>query len=89
MQWPAVFIPALRKNRLPSRRQGVTNVFHVIPAAAVPDADRYRGTEADEIRLFYVALTRAQSTSLSLTRGGSQMCAVALLRLRYPEIPTC
>jgi len=68
MQWPAVFIPALRKNRLPSRRQGVTNVFHVIPAAAVPDADRYRCTEADEIRLFYVALTRVQSTSLSLTR---------------------
>ena len=26
----------------------------------MPDADRYRGTEADEIRLFYVAVTRAQ-----------------------------
>ncbi len=60
MQWPAVFVPALRKNRFPSRRQGGMNVFHVIPAAAVPDADRYRGTDADEIRLFYVAVTRAQ-----------------------------
>jgi DNA helicase-2/ATP-dependent DNA helicase PcrA len=60
MQWPAVFIPALRRNRFPSPRQGGLNAFHVIPAAAVPDADRYRGTEADEARLFYVAVTRAQ-----------------------------
>ena len=36
MQWPALFVPALRKNRFPSRRQGGLNVFHVIPQAAVP-----------------------------------------------------
>ncbi|HZR50349.1 MAG TPA: ATP-dependent DNA helicase [Streptosporangiaceae bacterium] len=60
MQWSAVFVPALRKNRFPSPRQGGLNVFHVIPAMAVQDADRYRGTEADERRLFYVAVTRAQ-----------------------------
>ena len=35
-------------------------MFHVIPEAAVPDADRYRGTVEDETRLFYVAVTRAQ-----------------------------
>ena len=46
MQWPAVFVPALRRNRFPSPRMGGTNVFHVIPQQAVPDADRYRGTEA-------------------------------------------
>ena len=74
MQWPAVFVPALRKNRFPSRRQGGLNVFHVIPQAAVPDADRYRGTEADEIRLFYVAVTRAQKyLALSYSPGDSQM----------------
>lgn len=60
MQWPALFVPALRRNRFPSPRQGGLNVFHVIPEQAVPDADRYRGTTADEIRLFYVAVTRAQ-----------------------------
>lgn len=60
MQWPAVFVPALRRNRFPSPRHGGLNQFHVIDAAAVPDADRYRGTEADEVRLFYVAVTRAQ-----------------------------
>jgi DNA helicase-2/ATP-dependent DNA helicase PcrA len=74
MQWPAVFVPALRKNRFPGRRQGGLNVFHVIPQAGVPDADRYRGTEADEIRLFYVAITRAQKyLALSYSPGNSQM----------------
>lgn len=60
MQWPAVFIPCLRRNRFPSKRQGGLSVFHVIPENAVADADRYRGTVEDETRLFYVAVTRAQ-----------------------------
>jgi DNA helicase-2/ATP-dependent DNA helicase PcrA len=33
---------------------------HVIPAEAIADPDRYRGTVEDELRLFYVAVTRAQ-----------------------------
>jgi DNA helicase II / ATP-dependent DNA helicase PcrA len=74
MQWPAVFAPAMRKNRFPSKRHGGLNVFHVIPVEAVPDADRYRGTEADEIRLFYVAVTRAQKyLYLSHSPGESTM----------------
>ncbi|QFS89930.1 ATP-dependent DNA helicase PcrA [Mycobacterium sp. THAF192] len=60
MQWPAVFVPCLRRNRFPSKRQGGLCVFHVIPEHAVADADRYRGTVEDETRLFYVAVTRAQ-----------------------------
>lgn len=60
MQWPAVFIPCLRKNRFPSRRAGGRSVWHVIPETAVQNADRYKGTEEDERRLFYVALTRAE-----------------------------
>ncbi len=60
MQWPAVFIPCMRKNRFPSKRQGGLGVFHVIPEEAIADADRYRGTVEDETRLFYVAVTRAQ-----------------------------
>lgn len=60
MQYPAVFVPCLRRNRFPSRRQGGLGLFHVIPESAVPDADRYRGTNDDERRLFYVAVTRAQ-----------------------------
>ncbi len=60
MQWPAVFVPALRRNRFPSRRQGGRSVWHIIPDTAVADVDRYKGTEDDERRLFYVALTRAE-----------------------------
>lgn len=60
MQWPAVFVPALRKNRFPSRRQGGRSVWHIIPETAVADVDRYKGTVEDERRLFYVAVTRAE-----------------------------
>jgi len=76
MQWPAVFVPAMRKNRFPSRRQGGLNVFHVVPAEAVPDADRYRGTLEDEARLFYVAITRAQKyLNVTYSPGESRMYA--------------
>lgn len=60
MQWPAVFVPALRKNRFPSKRQGGRSVWHIIPESAVPNADRYKGSVEDERRLFYVAATRAE-----------------------------
>lgn len=60
MQWAAVFVPCMRRNRFPSKRQGGLSIFHVIPDQAIADPDRYRGTVEDETRLFYVAVTRAQ-----------------------------
>jgi DNA helicase-2/ATP-dependent DNA helicase PcrA len=60
LQWPAVFLPALRKNRFPSRVMGGVTLRHVIPDDAIDDPARYRGTEEDETRLLYVAVTRAQ-----------------------------
>lgn len=60
MQWPAVFVPCLRKNRFPSKRHGGRSVWHIIPDTAVTNADRYKGTVEDERRLFYVAITRAE-----------------------------
>lgn len=60
MQWPVVFVPCLRNNRFPSRRQGGRSVWHIIPETIVRNADRYKGTVEDERRLFYVALTRAE-----------------------------
>ena len=60
LEWPAVFIPALQRNRFPSRRQGGRNIWHIIPREAVSKPERYDGSEADETRLFYVATTRAQ-----------------------------
>lgn len=74
LQWPAVFLPCLRKNRFPGKRHGGLNLFHIIPEAAVPDFERYKGTEEDERRLFYVAVTRAQKyLSMSYSPGTSSM----------------
>ncbi len=60
LQWPAVFLPAMRKNRFPSRVMGGVTLRHVIPDQAIDDPARYRGTVEDETRLLYVAVTRAQ-----------------------------
>ena len=60
LQWPAVFIPQLVKNRFPAKVGGGRTVWHLLPADAFANAVRYRGGEADERRLFYVAATRAQ-----------------------------
>ena len=60
LQWPAVFLSAMRKNRFPSRVMGGVTLRHVIPDEAIDDPARYRGTVEDETRLLYVAVTRAQ-----------------------------
>ncbi|HEX8159888.1 MAG TPA: 3'-5' exonuclease, partial [Solirubrobacteraceae bacterium] len=60
LQWPTVFLPAMRRNRFPSRVMGGVSLKHVIPDEAIDDPARYRGTVEDETRLFYVAVTRAQ-----------------------------
>lgn len=74
MQWPAVFVPCMRRNRFPSKRQGGLSIFHIIPDQAIADADRYRGTVEDETRLFYVAVTRAQKyLAVTFSPGPNQL----------------
>ncbi|MDZ7289680.1 MAG: ATP-dependent helicase [candidate division KSB1 bacterium] len=80
MQWPVVFVPCLRKNRFPSKRHGGRTVWHVLPEESVKNAERYKGTEEDERRLFYVALTRAEKylfCSWSPIPGNSQQQRVS------------
>ena len=60
MQWPVVFLPALLRNRFPAKRQGGKTVWHLLPATAFRDQQRYLGSVEDERRLFYVAVTRSQ-----------------------------
>ena len=61
LQWPAVFIPYMRANRFPMKAPGGTQTIpHILPVAAVPNGARYKTNLADETRLFYVAVTRAQ-----------------------------
>lgn len=61
LEWPVVFLPALVKGRFPSQRSGQPQDW-LLPDAAFPPRTRarYEGGDAEERRLFYVALTRAR-----------------------------
>lgn len=60
LQWPVVFVPQLVRNRFPPAGRGGMSVWHLIPAHGVDGQSRYLGSEEDERRLFYVAVTRSQ-----------------------------
>jgi DNA helicase-2/ATP-dependent DNA helicase PcrA len=60
MQWPAVFVPALLRNRFPAAKIGGRNVWHFLPRAGIRGQARFEGSIEDERRLFYVAMTRSQ-----------------------------
>ncbi len=61
LEWPVVFVPCLVEGRFPSRRAGEGQDW-LLPAGVFGAAQRrrYEGGEAEERRLFYVALTRAR-----------------------------
>lgn len=58
-EWPAVFMPALLKNRFPEIIRE-NEIWKLIPRQAIENAERYDGSDEDERRLFYVAMTRSQ-----------------------------
>ncbi|MFV8316267.1 ATP-dependent helicase [Mycobacterium sp. 23] len=58
LEWPIVFLPSLTARRFPSSKTGTVQDW-LVPRELF-DADRYEGSDADERRLFYVALTRAR-----------------------------
>lgn len=63
LEWPVVFMPSLVDGRFPSRRTGQEQVW-LLPEEVFPKEvrQRYEGSEAEERRLFYVALTRARDS---------------------------
>jgi DNA helicase II / ATP-dependent DNA helicase PcrA len=65
LEWRVVFVPSLTKNRFPSSKTGRPQDW-LIPRHLF-SAQRYEGSDADERRLFYVAMTRARDW-LSLSR---------------------
>lgn len=65
LEWPVVFVPSLTKSRFPSSNAGKPQE-RLVPREMY-DASRYEGSDADERRLFYVAMTRARDW-LSLSR---------------------
>ena len=61
LEWPVVFLPALVDRRFPSGKAGVPHDWLIPPSVFGAKArSRYEGGEAEERRLFYVALTRAK-----------------------------
>jgi len=65
LEWPSVFIPSVTANRFPTTRVGETQSW-LVPRDRFAAA-RYEGSDGDERRLFYVALTRARDW-LSISR---------------------
>jgi DNA helicase-2/ATP-dependent DNA helicase PcrA len=61
LEWPIVFVPALVKRRFPSARTGEEQEWLFDETVFREEQRRrYEGSEAEERRLFYVALTRAR-----------------------------
>jgi DNA helicase-2/ATP-dependent DNA helicase PcrA len=61
LEWPVVFLPAMVDGRFPSRLTGRSQPWLLSDATFPPNKRRrYEGSEAEERRLFYVALTRAR-----------------------------
>ena len=58
-EWPAVFLPALLRNRFPAINKK-SIVWNLIPRETIQHAERYDGSIDDERRLFYVAMTRSR-----------------------------
>jgi DNA helicase-2/ATP-dependent DNA helicase PcrA len=65
LEWPYVFVPSMTAKRFPSTRTGQRQPWGI--STGLFDAQRYEGTDADERRLFYVAITRARDW-LSVSR---------------------
>jgi DNA helicase-2/ATP-dependent DNA helicase PcrA len=65
LEWPVVFVPSLTANRFPTTKAGQPQPW-LVPRDMFAAA-RYEGGDADERRLFYVALTRARDWA-SLSR---------------------
>lgn len=64
LEWPIVFLPSLVQGRFPSRRAGQAQDWLLSKDAFPPDVRRrYEGGDAEERRLFYVALTRARDAA--------------------------
>lgn len=61
LEWPVVFLPSLTNRRFPSSNSGRSQTWLIPESCFGSDSKaRYEGGDADERRLFYVAITRAR-----------------------------
>lgn len=63
LEWPVVFLPSLVEGRFPSKFAGKPQDWLIDETLFPPSIRaRYEGSDAEERRLFYVAMTRARDT---------------------------
>jgi len=68
LEWPILFLPALTNRRFPSSMAGRSQRWALPETVFTPDKQtRYEGSDADERRLFYVAMTRARDVLYAST----------------------
>lgn len=60
LEWPVVFIPRMNKNYFPTARKGGVSPWHILNENLIHNVEGLKGSESDELRLFYVALTRSK-----------------------------
>ena len=65
LEWPVVFVPSMTNSRFPTMRTGREQEW-LVPRTDF-NAARYEGSDEDERRLFYVAMTRSRDW-LSVSR---------------------
>ncbi|MEM2130878.1 MAG: 3'-5' exonuclease [Candidatus Bathyarchaeia archaeon] len=87
LEWPIVFLFATVARRFPSCMVGRAQNWCDVPRDMF-DVARYEGSEEDERRLFYVAITRARDALVisyfeKLTRGVSRSSFIEDLDFRY------
>lgn len=96
LEWPVVFLPSLVTTRFPSSKNGQQQDW---PPSLIGrfDRSRYEGTDADERRLFYVAITRARDAVLlssfskiggNKNRGASQYYDYLVKEFTTDGVPT-
>lgn len=83
LEWPVVFVPSMTAGRFPSTRTGRPHAW-LVPRE-IFSAARYEGSDADERRLFYVAITRARDW-LSVSRHGKVTTRVVAPSPYYSEL---
>lgn len=60
LEWPVVFLPRMNRNYFPAKGKGGLSPWHILDRNIIKNYEGLKGTEEDELRLLYVALTRSK-----------------------------
>lgn len=90
LEWPVVFVASLTNRRFPSTMTGRAQSWMLPDSAFGADKRaRYEGSDADERRLFYVAVTRARDVVyLSHPRRRTNSMDPSPYLLEFAGVPT-